>query len=234
LKTVIIIPTYNEKENILFLVGVLRSRYPDFDLLIIDDNSPDKTYEIIEEISMRDQKVKLLFREKKEGLGRALCSGYNYGVTNDYQRIIQLDADLSHPPEYIDAILKGLESADLVIASRNVAGGGVRDWSLFRILVSHLSNLAVSVMLRLGIRDVTSGFRGFSRDFVEGFIKEKPISRGYIIQVETTFYARRLGYGIKEIPFIYKEREKGKSKLDIKETLISASTLIRLVFKRYN
>ncbi|MDP8253613.1 MAG: polyprenol monophosphomannose synthase [Candidatus Kaelpia aquatica] len=234
MKTAIIVPTYNERENILFLIDILRKRYPEFDLLVIDDNSPDMTYEVVREFSMRDDKVKLLFRERKEGLGRALCSGYRYSMANGYQRLIQLDADFSHPPEYIDLILKGLNSAGLVIASRNIAGGGVENWSLFRILVSRLANLATSIMLRLGVRDATSGFRGFSRDFIEDFIKKGPISRGYIIQVETTFYARRLGYGIKEVPFIYRERERGKSKLDIKEVLISVFTLIRLAFKRCN
>ncbi|MDP8216671.1 MAG: polyprenol monophosphomannose synthase [Candidatus Kaelpia imicola] len=234
MKTVIIIPTYNERDNILFLIDILRKRYPEFDLLVIDDNSPDMTYGVVQEVSMRDERVKLLFREKKEGLGRALCSGYLYGITNGYQRLIQLDADLSHPPEYIDAILRGLDSSDLVIASRNIAGGGVRNWSLFRILVSRLTNLTAGIMLRIGVRDATSGFRGFSRDFIEDFIKKGPISRGYVIQIETTLYAKRSGYGIKEVPFIYREREEGKSKLNIKEVLISAFTLIKLVFKRYD
>jgi len=234
LKTVIIIPTYNERDNITPLISELRVRYPDFDILVVDDNSPDMTYQIVREISKDDSKVKLLLRERKEGLGRALVSGYRYSLSNGYQRLIQFDADFSHSPEYIDSILKGLDYCGLVVASRNIAGGGVQNWSLFRIFVSRLANLLTSIMLSLGVRDATSGFRGFSIDFIRYFLKERSISKGYIIQVETTLYAKRYGCGIKEVPFIYKEREKGESKLNFKEALVSAFTLIRLSFKRYN
>jgi dolichol-phosphate mannosyltransferase len=234
LKTVIIIPTYNERESITALISLIRAYYPDLDIMVIDDNSPDMTYRMVKEISEEDPRVKLILRDKREGLGRALLAGYRYGLDNGYQRLIQIDADLSHPPENIELILKGLESSGLVIASRNITNAGFKDCPLSRVFLSRLANLLASNALGLKVKDVTSGFRGFSIELISYILKENPISKGYIIQVETTLYAKRCGCGIKEVPFIYRDRKRGDSKMDIKEVLTSTITLLKLILKRYN
>ena len=233
-KILILIPTYNERENISALIPVLRRDYPGLDILVIDDNSPDKTANFVKKFSRRDPKVALLLRSEKQGLGRALIAGYKYAVLNGYQKVIQLDADLSHPPGYIRDILEVLSKDSIVVLSRNIPGGGSSGWSLFRQLVNKFANLLVRTLLLLKVKDATSGFRGFPVSFLRELVKSELISSGYLIQVEVVIIALRLNYRVKEVPFIYQRRTEGVSKLDFLEALGSGFRLFGLVFKRYN
>ncbi|MDD5613838.1 MAG: glycosyltransferase [Candidatus Omnitrophica bacterium] len=235
MKTLILIPTYNEKDNILLLISDIRASYPDCDILVVDDSSPDGTYQLVEKLSLKDSNIKLLLREKKEGLGAALFSGYRYAFLNNYDKVVQLDADYSHPVSYISAILPALDRASLVICSRNVSGGGTENWAMFRIILSRLAGFTASSLLGLKAKDPTSGFRGFSKGLITCLVTEyKPVSKGYLIQVETTLIAKTLKCGVLEIPFIYRERQSGASKLGTVETFKSGLALARLIFKRYN
>ncbi|MDP8234191.1 MAG: polyprenol monophosphomannose synthase [Candidatus Saelkia tenebricola] len=233
-KQLILIPTYNERENVSALIPELRNKFPELDILVVDDSSPDGTSEVIRNFSNSDTRVNLLLRENKEGLGKALFSGYKYAVENGYQKIIQMDADFSHPTEYIKDILDHLDSNTVVICSRYVRGGGSCNWPLPRIFLSWLANFLTSILLTLSIKDATTGYRGFPSSFLKEFISETPIASGYLIQVETVLKSLRLGYHIKEVPFIYQRRRGGESKLDICEAFKSGWGLLRLRFKRYN
>ncbi|HEO63886.1 MAG TPA: glycosyltransferase [Candidatus Omnitrophica bacterium] len=235
MKILILIPTYNEKDNILPLISDIRASYPGCDILVIDDSSPDGTYRLVERLSLKESRIKLLLREKRKGLGAALFSGYKYAFSNHYDKVVQIDGDYSHPVKYIKEILTGLDMAGLVVCSRNISGGGSEDWALFRILLSRLAGSAAKSLLGLGAKDPTSGFRGFSKDFIASLVAEyKPISKGYLIQVETVLIAKAAGYGVLEIPFIYRKRRSGASKLGIIETFKSGLVLVRLILKRYN
>ncbi len=233
-KTLIIIPTYNEKENIGALLSILRKNYPEFDILVIDDNSPDKTSKFVADISGRDNKVRLLLREKKEGLGKALFAGYRYAVENKYEMVVQMDADFSHPVSYISEILKAFLSDRIVICSRHIEGGGSENWSFFRIAVTIIANFSARILLSLKVKDLTSGFRAFPGSFLKELLKERPLSGGYLIQVETVIKALKYGYKVIEIPFVYQKRKEGVSKLGLLETLKSAAGLVGLTLKRYN
>jgi len=232
-KNLILIPTYNEKENILVLIPDLRNKFPELDILVIDDSSPDETYKLAEEFSKNDNKIHLLLKKRKEGLGRALFAGYKYAVENGYQKVIQMDADFSHPVKYIPDILKSLDPETIVVCSRHVKGGGSLNWPFSRIFLSWFANFIVNVLLSLKVKDATSGYRGFPAAFLKEFIREIPVSSGYLVQVETVLKSLKLGYGVREIPFVYLKRRQGKSKLDIYETLKSGRALLRLCFERY-
>lgn len=232
-KNLILIPTYNERENISVLIPDLRSKFPELDILVVDDSSPDGTYEAAGEFSKNDDKVHLLLKKRKEGLGRALFAGYRYAVENGYQKVIQMDADFSHPIKYIPDILKNLDSKTIVVCSRHIEGGGSLNWPLPRIFLSWFANFIAKVLLSLKVKDATSGYRGFPAAFLKGFIREIPVSSGYLVQVETVLKSLKSGYDVKEIPFVYLKRRQGKSKLGVYEALKSGWALLMLVFERY-
>jgi len=230
----VLIPTYNEKGNIAVLIPDLRNQFPELDILVVDDNSPDGTYEVVEEFSKNDDRVHLLLKKRKEGLGKALFAGYKYAVENGYRKVVQMDADFSHPLEYIPHILKNLDFKTIVVCSRHIEGGGSLNWSLSRVFLSWFANFVVKVLVSLKVKDATSGYRGFPITFLREFIQETPVSSGYLIQVETVLKSLKSGYNIKEIPFVYLKRRQGKSKLGIYEVLKSGWALLRLCFERYN
>ena len=232
-KYLILIPTYNERKNISVLIPDLRTKFPGLDILIIDDNSPDGTYKLVEEFSKKDGKIHLLLKERKEGLGKALFAGYKYAVENGYQKVIQMDADFSHPLEYIPRILKNLDFKTIVVCSRHIEGGGFLNWPFQRVFLSWSANFIVRVLLFLKVKDATSGYRGFPAAFLKEFIRKMPVSSGYLIQVETVLKAQKSGYGVEEIPFVYLKRKEGKSKLGVYEALKSGWALLILCFERY-
>jgi len=227
----ILIPTYNEKENISILIPILRRNFPQVDILVVDDNSPDGTSAVVEDFATQGFNVKLLLRSKKEGLGKALMAGYKYAVENKYSKLVQMDADFSHPPEYIPEILKNIREDNIVICSRYLGcvGSQMED----NRVVSKLANWIARVMFLNRVKDPSSGFRGYPVSFLEKVLKYQLLSSGYFIQVEMVALAFKLGYEVKEIPFVYHKRKYGQSKLGIKEGILSVPSIIRLLMARY-
>lgn len=217
--TVIVIPTYNEAEYITALIGRIRQLYPEFDILVVDDNSPDGTGGLVERIASSDPRVTVLHRLKKDGLGKAYVQGFQHALSRKppYARFVQMDADFSHDPVYISGLLDALQGSKLSIGSRYVPGGVVTDWRLDRRILSLAANLFVRSWLGISVRDCTSGFRCFRREALEGISLDTIKSNGYYFQIEMVLRCRRLHYRLTEVPIRFSERKKGKTKLGLAE-----------------
>lgn len=212
-KAIVIIPTYNEIENIVFLIEDIFNILPQADILVIDDNSPDGTAAAVEAISKKDSRVKLMKREGKLGLGSAYVAGFKYACSKDYEFILQMDADFSHQPKYLSQLLKEAESYPLVLGSRYVKGGAVLGWNIFRSALSRLGSLYARCILGLNVKDLTGGYKCFRRKALEKILATPINSEGYVFQIETTFKAYKMGFAIKEIPILFRNRSKGASKI---------------------
>ncbi len=212
-KSVLIVPTYNERENIARFLECVQSTVPSLDILVVDDNSPDGTADLVEAQFGNDGSVNILRRAGTRGLGRSYVDGYLWALNRGYCHVVQMDADFSHDPKYLPDMLAKSEEADLVFGSRYCAGGGVRDWPLRRRLLSRFANMYVSWITGLPVRDATSGFRCYSRGALERINVELVVSNGYAFQVEMTYRAHRAGLPIREIPIIFVDRTLGKSKM---------------------
>jgi len=218
-KTLVIIPTYNEIENIETVLEKTFSLNLDLDILIVDDNSPDKTYEKVEEIIDSKQygnKLHILLRNAKEGLGKAYIAGFKYALEREYQNIIEMDADLSHDPKYLHTFLEKIKENDLVIGSRYVEGGGSVHWSALRKLVSYGGCLYAKTILGIDIKDVTGGYKCFRREVLESINLDTLITTGYAFQIEMNYRAAITGFRVTEIPIIFEDRVAGKSKMSKK------------------
>lgn len=223
--------TYNEIENVPRLVAELRSICPDAHILVVDDNSPDGTGEWVETQQAVDPHLHLLSRPKKEGLGTATMAAMRYAVENDYEVMLNLDADFSHDPTYIPRMLESLDetpTADIVIGSRYVAGGGIKHWPLSRLLGSQLVNLATRWLLWLSPKDCSGAYRAWRVALLKRMPLEAIASRGYAFQEESLWHARRAGARIREVPIVFGDREQGKSKINAKETVAVLGTILRL------
>ena len=209
-----IIPTYNEIESLPKTLRRLRAAVPDSDVLIADDNSPDGTGAYADEIAAADPRVHVLHRKGKEGLGAAYIAGFRWGLERDYDVLVEMDADGSHKPEQLPLLLEAAEAgADLVIGSRWVAGGAVVNWPLHRKILSRGGSLYSRLMLGIGVRDITAGYRAFQRATLEKLDLSAVESVGYGFQVDMTFRVARLGLTIREVPITFVEREFGASKM---------------------
>nr|WP_231705068.1 polyprenol monophosphomannose synthase [Arthrobacter gengyunqii] len=209
-----IIPTYNEIESLPKTLQRLRLAVPDSDVLIADDNSPDGTGAYADEIAAKDPQVHVLHRKGKEGLGAAYIAGFRWGLERDYDILVEMDADGSHKPEQLPLLLAAAESgADLVIGSRWVPGGSVVNWPLHRKILSRGGSTYSRLMLGIGVRDITAGFRAFRRTTLEQLDLSAVESVGYGFQVDMTFRVARLGLRIQEVPITFVEREFGASKM---------------------
>jgi dolichol-phosphate mannosyltransferase len=229
----VVIPTYNEEENIPSLINRLNEirRDEPFDVLFIDDDSPDGTAKIIEGFRSDNRWIRLIVRRGVRGLGSALKRGYEEALKEGYRWLIQMDGDLQHPPEVIPSILDRLRDGfDLVIASRYVFGGGAEGWSFYRKVISKGANMFARAILGLSPHDVTSGFRGFSRSALQVLCDHEFISQGFALQVEAIYVLEKNGYKVSEVPFIFKSREKGTSKLNRGEIFSYAKNILRLRF----
>ena len=216
MQTLIIIPTYNEIDNLEKLTRSITSILPQTDILFIDDSSPDGTGKLAEGLAQKDRRIKVIHRARKLGLGSAYIRGFKYALENNYDFIFEMDADFSHQPVYLPNFLRQKEQYKLILGSRYIKGGGITNWGLWRRLLSWAANLYARIILGLPYRDLTGGFKCYSRQLLEGLDMDSIISEGYTFQIETTYRAYRKGYKIKEIPIIFKEREKGKSKISRK------------------
>ena len=234
-KSLIIIPTYNEMENIQRMIPDLLDRYEkNLDILIVDDNSPDGTGNFVEEISKTNVRVKLLRREKKMGLGTAYTEGFKYALKNDYDYIFEMDADFSHDPKEIKNFLNAMNEYDLVLGSRYVKGVNVVNWPMRRLLLSYFANYYTRFVTGLPIRDATGGFKCFKRKVLESINFDKVKSNGYAFQIEMTFKAWRKGFKIGEIPIVFVDRTMGHSKMSkkiVREAVVMVWKLrIRSIF----
>ena len=214
MRVLTIIPTYNEIESLPKTLQRLRAAVPDSDVLIADDNSPDGTGAYADEIAAVDPQVHVLHRKGKEGLGAAYIAGFRWGLERDYDVLVEMDADGSHKPEQLPLLLAAAETgADLVIGSRWVPGGSVVNWPLHRKILSRGGSTYSRLMLGIGVRDITAGYRAFQRTTLEKLDLNAVESVGYGFQVDMTFRVARLGLTIQEVPVTFVEREFGASKM---------------------
>jgi dolichol-phosphate mannosyltransferase len=210
----VILPTYNEAENVERIVGAVLEHLPGSRLvLIVDDNSPDGTGEIADRLAEADDSVAVLHRARKEGLGPAYLAGFRVALDGGAERVIEMDADFSHDPRYLPALIEATADADLAIGSRYVSGGGITDWGPMRRFISRGGSAYARAALGLPIQDLTGGFKCFRRIVLESIDLDTIEARGYAFQVETTYRAIKSGFRVVEVPIVFKDRADGTSKM---------------------
>ncbi|MDR5711280.1 polyprenol monophosphomannose synthase [Nesterenkonia flava] len=214
MKILTVIPTYNEIDALPTTVDRLRAAVPESEVLIVDDNSPDGTGDLADEMSAADEMIHVLHRTQKNGLGGAYIAGFQWGLARDYDAFVELDADGSHQPEQLPDLLSRLDESDLVIGSRWVPGGSVVNWPLHREVISRTGSFYSRTMLGLKVRDITAGFRVFRRSTLEDIDLSSIESVGYGFQVDMTFRVARQGKVITEVPITFVERTLGESKMN--------------------
>ena len=229
--TLIIIPTYNEASNIITIIKKIRSLNINDDILVIDDNSPDNTANIVAEYA--DKNTILLNRNNKMGLGSAYCTGFKYAIDKNYKKVIQIDADLSHDPKDIIKLIDYSNSYDLVIGSRYIKGIRIINWPITRLILSYFANLYSRVIIGFPILDSTGGYKCISVDALKTINLDKIKSEGYSFQIEINFLLWMKNFDIKEIPIIFTDRKFGKSKLN--SSIIGEAVLgvISMKFKSF-
>jgi glycosyltransferase involved in cell wall biosynthesis len=233
LTTYVVLPTYNEAENITELVSQILGLPADAHVLVVDDNSPDGTGALADRLAQaHPDRVRVIHRAEKLGLGTAYISGFRRAFELGAERILTMDADFSHPPRYIPALLSGAASADVVIGSRYVPEGGIEAMSGPRRLLSRCANLAAHLALNLKARDVTSGFRLYRRAVLESIPLDLIFSSGYSFLIEMLFLVEARGWRVAEVPFIYYDRRLGRSKISRNEILKALYTVARLTLRR--
>lgn len=216
-KAIIIIPTYNEADNIKKLIPeILKRTNGEVDILIVDDNSPDGTSNVVREFQKEHQNVLLMTRPKKAGLGTAYVEGFQFALNKGYEYILQMDADFSHEPKDIKRFLKKIESCDLIIGSRYIDGVRVLNWPLSRLFLSVFANFYTRIITGMPIKDSTGGFKCFRRKVLESIDLQKIRSNGYAFQIEINFKAFKKGFKICEMPIVFTDRIRGKSKMSKK------------------
>ena len=209
----VVIPTYNERDNLLPIVDRVRASVRAAHVLVVDDASPDGTGQLADEVAAEDPRVHVLHRRGKEGLGAAYLAGFRWALDHGYQAVAQMDADGSHPPESLPTMLEALADADLVIGSRYVPGGTVVNWPRRRELLSRGGNLYSRLALGVGIRDITAGYRVFRREVLTELALAEVNSQGYCFQIDLAWRAVRAGFRVREVPITFTERERGSSKM---------------------
>lgn len=215
MKILIIIPTYNEKDNIDKIINeIFLQSIDNLEILIVDDNSIDGTKEILDKLKSQN-KINLIERSSKQGLASAYIEGFKYAIEHNFDFIIQMDADFSHNPKYLNEIISNLKTYDVVIASRNIEGGNTKGWSLFRNLISKWGSNYARLILNCPIKDLTGGFNGWKRETLNKINLDKIISKGYLFQVEMKYKAYKSKAKIVEIPIIFEQRKHGKSKMSL-------------------
>ncbi|MDQ6660380.1 MAG: polyprenol monophosphomannose synthase [Chloroflexota bacterium] len=232
MKTLIIIPTYNELENLRPLIQEIFSSAPETDILIVDDNSPDGTGQLADELHNENEKVQVIHRSGKLGLGTAYIAGFQYAIEHKYDAAFEMDADFSHNPAYLPDFLKAIEDADLVIGSRYVPGGGTPNWSPLRRLISGSGNIFARFMLGIKVHDCTAGYRCYRRNVLESIDLDTVQSQGYAFQVEMTYRTMRHGFKIVEIPIVFLDRRVGKSKMSRSIILEAFTYVLRTRFSK--
>ncbi len=222
-RTLVVVPTYNERENIAEIIArVLRSA-PGVDVLVVDDNSPDGTGAMASALASGHDRINILHRAGKEGLGAAYRAGFAWGLERGYERLVEMDADGSHQPEQLERLLSALDDADVVLGSRWVRGGSVVNWPLKRMLLSQGGSLYARIALGLPVRDITGGFRAFTADALREIGYQDVLSQGYCFQIDMLWKAYSAGLRICEVPITFVERVHGESKMSsgiVKEAIL--------------
>lgn len=232
MSTLVILPTYNEKENLAELISAILNSYPNIHVLIVDDNSPDGTGKIAGALVRKhSDKVFVLHRLRKEGLGRAYLAGFNWALGRDYEHIITMDADWSHNPADIPRLLEASKKNDFVIGSRYAGGIHVLNWPLKRLILSILGNCYVRFVTRLKVADCTSGFQCLKRKVLENLELKKMKSSGYSFLIEMKYQAWRKNFSLKEIPIVFYERRAGTTKMNSAIALEAIFTVWKLVLR---
>ena len=208
-----VVPTYDEADNLAWLVGRILASVPHADVLVVDDSSPDGTGAIADRMAAEEPRIQVLHRPTKEGLGKAYLAGFRWALAHDYDVIGEIDADGSHQPEQLPRLLAALEDADLVIGSRWVRGGSVTNWAFTRELLSRGGNLYTRLLLGIHVRDATAGYRLFRRTTLEKIDLDDVSSYGYVFQADLAFRTLRAGLRVVEVPIEFVERVRGDSKM---------------------
>ena len=224
-KSLVIIPTYNELENLPKLIPIVLSQDESIHILIVDDGSPDGTGAFVKEEMKKNDRIHLLEREKKMGLGTAYLAGFKYALQNNYDFIFEMDADFSHDPNELKNFLIAIKENDLVLGSRYINGVRVLNWPMARLLLSFFASVYTRIITGMPIKDATGGFKCFRRSVLEAIDLDKVKSNGYSFQIEMTFKAYCKGFKIKEIPIVFIDRVKGKSKMS-KKIVREAVTMV--------
>jgi dolichol-phosphate mannosyltransferase len=235
----VIVPTYNEAENLRPISAAILDALPAATLLVVDDGSPDGTGTIAAELATADPRIRVRHRRAKEGLGRAYLDGFGVAIAGDAQAIVQMDADWSHDPAVLPELVRPIQdgTADLVIGSRYAKGGGVVDWGLGRRIISRGGSLFARTVLNLGPHDLTGGFKAWRRSTLEGIPFAGVHAGGYVFQIEMTFRASRAGARIREVPITFRDRRIGQSKMSrrivIEALVVVVQLRIEELFRRF-
>jgi len=232
-RALVCLPTYDERENLGPMVEAVLAAAPGIEILVVDDDSPDGTGRLADEIAAREPRVHVLHRVRKEGLGRAYLAGFAWALERDYGLVLEMDCDFSHHPRYLPAMLAAAEQADLVLGSRYVPGGGTVNWGLGRKLISRGGSLYARLILGLAVRDLTGGFKCFRREVLEAVDLPSVECSGYAFQIELTFRAARRGFRIAEIPIVFEDRRVGRSKMSRRIVLEAIRKVWSIRFSRF-
>ncbi len=225
-RALVCIPTYNEAENIEPICQAVLRADPRVDILVVDDNSPDGTGRLADALAARESRVRVLHREKKEGLGRAYLAAFRHALDQGYTYILEMDADFSHDPRYLPTFMDAAEAgADLVLGSRYVTGGGTVNWGIGRQVISRGGSLYARSILGVDIRDLTGGFKCFHRRVLESIALDEVKSTGYAFQIELTYRTLKKGFTVREVPIVFEDRRVGHSKMS-RKIFLEALTMV--------
>jgi dolichol-phosphate mannosyltransferase len=232
----ICLPTYNERENLEPLVRALATVFTenglDAHILVVDDNSPDGTGRIADRLAADEERIEVLHRTEKEGLGPAYIAGFRRALAEGAGLVLEMDADFSHDPAYLPRLLEAAKRADLVIGSRYVEGGGISNWGAVRRGISRGGSTYARLVLGVGVKDLTGGFKCFRREVLEAIDLDSVDARGYAFQIEMTYRALQAGFRVAEVPIVFRERHAGSSKMDSSIVLEAIWRVPRLRFGR--
>ena len=215
-RALVVVPTYNERTNVPLLVPAILIQDPRLEVLVVDDNSPDGTGQLADDLAKNDARVHVLHRPAKQGLGKAYIAGFTWALERGYDYVFEMDADFSHDPRFLPEFLRAIETADLVVGSRYKSGVNVINWPMSRLLLSIGANQYARVVTGLPIADSTGGFKCFRRQVLEAIELDRVRSNGYAFQIEMTFRAWKQGFRIAEIPIVFTDRVEGQSKMNRK------------------
>ena len=231
-KVLVIIPTYNESENIEKIINLIFKFNNNYNILVVDDNSPDKTYEIVKKLLIDNIKINLIIRDERLGIGSAYCDGFNFAIKENYDKVIQIDADLSHNPQDIPKLLTYSDKYDLVIGSRYIGGIRIINWPLSRLILSYGANIYAKILTGMKIKDCTGGFKCFNINVLKNVNLSNIKSQGYSFQIEMNYITYKNNFRIKEVPIIFTDRSVGESKMS-KKIIFEAIFLVPFLrFKR--
>jgi dolichol-phosphate mannosyltransferase len=225
-RVLVIVPTYNERDNLPQIADALHAVLPEAHLLVVDDNSPDGTGQIADELAKKNSWIQVLHRAGKQGLGTAYVAGFKHALERGYDLIFEMDCDFSHDPKYLPAFLEAARGgADLVLGSRYVSGGGTVNWGPLRKIISLGGSLYARTILGVGVRDLTGGFKCFRRRVLESIDFDTVAAQGYGFQIEMTYRTIKLGFRVEEVPIVFVDRRVGQSKMS-KKIFVEALTLV--------